>query len=203
MSKASPEEVLLFERLVEGEETASSELFSLYYDDVYRYFKKVFHGRLKEDDLLDLIAESLFKFIDKPQKFDPAKGSLKKYLQADVRYDIINHLKKKSPNYVELDEGFRNSMVKEDNPEISFMKKELLEKAEAMLQDWFEDEVDFKIAWNVVCQTRETQHYANILGIDHYPIDKQKKEVKRHKDRIKKRLERRGWNDFLKKLRNG
>lgn len=203
MSNATHEESLLFQRLVQREETASSELFSLFYDDFFKYFRKPFNNQLNEDDLKDLIADSFFKFIDQPNKYDPTKGSLKKYLQADVRGDILNQLKKKSIRYVELDDDFRNSMVREDNPEIIFMNKELLEKVEAKLRDWFENEDDLKIAWNIVREVRETEHYSNILGLQNRPMNEQKKEVKRHKDRIKKQLERKGWEDFLIKLRNG
>ena len=36
---------------------------------------------------------------------------------------------------------------------------------------------------------RETAPYAEVLGISHLDIDTQRREVKRHKDRLKARLE--------------
>jgi DNA-directed RNA polymerase specialized sigma24 family protein len=203
MNRANPQETDLHQRLIQREETASSELFSLYYDDFFKYFWKGYQNRLNEDDLKDIIADSFLKFIDHPNKFDPARSSLKKYLQADVRGDIINRVEKKTIKLVELDDRFRNSLVREDSPEVFFMKKELIEKARGKLQDWFEDGKDLEIAWNIVSNVRETEYYAAILEIQHQKIEQQKKEVKRHKDRIKKQLERRGWSDFLKHLRNG
>jgi hypothetical protein len=39
---------------------------------------------------------------------------------------------------------------------------------------------------------RETEEYASVLGIAHLAVDEQRKQVKLHKDRICKQLERFG-----------
>lgn len=202
MQKENLNELELFQNLVNRDEIASSQLFDWYYDDLFQYFQSAFKGRISEDELRDVIADSFFKFIGQPEKFKPAKGSLRKYLEGDVRGDIKNFLEKKSINLVELDDEFRNSIGRVDSPEILFLNNETISQVERKLSELFETEQDQKIAWNVVCHIRDTEVYSEVLGIHNLPEAEQKKEVKRHKDRIKKQLERNGWKDFLKQLRD-
>jgi hypothetical protein len=68
---------------------------------------------------------------------------------------------------------------------------ELIEKEQAaMLANIFTNKTDQQLARMVIDQVRETVHYAQVLGMVSLPMDEQRALVKKHKDRIKKRLER-------------
>jgi hypothetical protein len=53
----------------------------------------------------------------------------------------------------------------------------------------------------MLCGVRETGLYADVLQIDHLPLSEQQREVKRTKDRIRKRLRRADWSGFVGKER--
>jgi hypothetical protein len=56
-----------------------------------------------------------------------------------------------------------------------------------------ETEVDRRVLRLMVDGERRTAVFAAVLGLDGQPAEAQRREVKRAKDRIKKRLERAGW----------
>ena len=197
--KATSYELELYQRLLQQDETASAELFDAYYEDLLKYFTKSFEKSIDIDTITDYVADSLFKLIDHPEKYNPEKGTLLKFLQGDIRGDILNFLNRKKLNLVEFDMNIRNSIYRQSSEE-QLIDDELISKIKTKLQTWFTDTADFQLAWNIVCEERSTENYVTILSITHLPIEEQRKMVKRHKDRIKKQLERRGWQKFLKSL---
>jgi RNA polymerase sigma-70 factor (ECF subfamily) len=56
----------------------------------------------------------------------------------------------------------------------------------------FPDPRDRQVADLVLDGERSIEPFARLLGLEGLPVDERRREVKRHKDRIKKRLERYG-----------
>ena len=48
----------------------------------------------------------------------------------------------------------------------------------------------------MLCGVRETCQYASVLDVSCLPVGQQRKEVKRVKDRLMKRLQRADWRSF-------
>lgn len=200
MSKATPEILKLHKGLLEGDETASAELFVLFYDELVRYFIKAFGDWMDVELIKDQVSTAFIKLIDQPEKYNPAKAPLKSYLQMDIRGNIFTFLKKKSPKLVELTENIQNSIYSK-RLENQVISKDLVNKVKIKLKSLFPEEPDFEVAWNMICGERSTEIFAKILAIEQLPSDQQKKEVKRNKDRINKQLQRNNWQGFLKSLR--
>ena len=59
-----------------------------------------------------------------------------------------------------------------------------------LLERLLPNAVDREIALLMLENVRDTDSYAHTLGISHLSQDKREAEVKRHKDRIKKTLQR-------------
>ena len=56
----------------------------------------------------------------------------------------------------------------------------------------FADPMDLRLLTLILEGERSTERFARILGLCGLPVKEQRRQVKRHKDRIKKRLERYG-----------
>ena len=199
MDKEVSRETDLYQRLLDGEETASSALFDIFYDELVRYFATSFK-LVEEDSIKDIVANSLFELIDNPTKYKPDKGTLKSYLRMDIRGDINNSIQKNSLQVVELSEEIRNSSF-EGSLEKNVGDKQALLKIKEVLQTWFPSTVDFELAWLIICGEKDNTGYSTVLSLEQLSIEEQRTEVKRHKDRIKKQLERKGWHKFLDSIK--
>lgn len=74
-----------------------------------------------------------------------------------------------------------------------------LAETQARVESLFSDPRDRQLAELVVANERSTAPYARVLGVDGRSAEEQRRVVKQHKDRIKKRLRRFGErNDELR-----
>jgi len=135
--------------------------------------------------------DSLLRYFAQPEKFDPDKGSLIGYLYLAAYRDLLNLLKH-SQKFVELHpralEHEVSVAVGADNPEAH-----LLEEASPIVQRALAkvtDPIDRELVALMMDGVRETAAYAAVLGIADSPLREQEKIVKRHKDRLKKMLQR-------------
>ena len=121
----------------------------------------------------------------------------------DANGDLLNTLKKSSneKNWikpVEDWEVFRNNL-KEETLDYAYEEEALslfLEKLAEILPD----KTDFEIAKMMEQSERDSEKYAALLGIAHLPGPEKRIQVKRHKDRIEKKLLRSDWPSFKKSL---
>lgn len=134
--------------------------------------------------------DSLLHYFTQPEKFDPAKGSLLGYLYLDAARDLLNWLARQkkvvelqaaAPEYEMPDEAA-------DNPEARLIEQAspLVRRALARVTN----PLDRELLALLLDGTRETAAYAAVLGIADRPPREQAELVKRHKDRLKKFLQR-------------
>lgn len=133
---------------------------------------------------------SLLAYIAHPEKFDPAKGSLLGYLYLDASRDLLNFLERQK-KFVELHISlteYETQAIETENPETRLLAKSspLVERALARL----DNPTDRKLAALMMDGVRETAVFAAVLGVADRPQREQEKIVKRHKDRLKKTLQR-------------
>lgn len=162
-----------------------------------------------DPDLITMAAiDAWAGFVKAPQKFDPSKGkSLFGYLKMAAEGDLLNaldHLKREKKRLraldalrpVEVENVLRNrETATEENPLAQLETKEWQRQVEAIygrLDELFPDAIDRQLAELVLTGERRTETYTRILGLQHLSRQDQQREVKRHKDRIKKRLQRYG-----------
>jgi RNA polymerase sigma-70 factor (ECF subfamily) len=149
------------------------------------------------------IGQSVATYLRRPEVFDPNRGSLPSYLAMDAAGDVKNELEKRrweiahdevvERTLVELGLRDRNSPVEEealddldpfDVPEANVeVARRLLAKLSPR---------DRELTQLLVDEVRSYAAWAGVLGIAHLPLEVQKREVKRHKDRIRRKLARIG-----------
>jgi DNA-directed RNA polymerase specialized sigma24 family protein len=146
-----------------------------------------------------LIGQSIARYLNEPGRYRPERGPLLAYLWQDVAGDVKNEWdshtrlrQHESPDSaaVELGTADRNLSVEEevlDAVDPFDVPLAMLERAWEQLNRFSEQ--DRQLIMLLGAGVRSTGPYAEVLGIAHLPSHLQAKEVNRHKDRLKKRLE--------------
>ena len=110
----------------------------------------------------------------------------------DAEADLKNALAKQkrlASRLVAIGPANENEL-ESDTPELRLINREAELILQAELSGLFENEIDVEIANLILLKERETGVYADVLKITHLDFEEQQREVKRHKDRIKKVLAR-------------
>jgi RNA polymerase sigma factor (sigma-70 family) len=188
-------------RLCQDDPVASSDLAMAYLDPLAAWLLRTnpridphFCGQAAEDAILSLIKN--------PQSFKPEKGSLEAYLKMSARGDLRNALEKEARHrdrradfaVVELFGSDRNLVVEDADPAL-IVEREEDERGVVMRTVASQAERSFTPEEQRVLELlaegeRSTAAYAQVLGIADLPESDQRREVKRVKDRLKRRLQR-------------
>lgn len=191
-------------RLVRGDKVASAELAEALLDDLVAKLKRRFSGESDHDLLVDAAIEAVMSYVKNPGQFDPDRRSLKGFLvmAADGDYRNLRDKRRRFRVHetgvedVEESASARNkrihTLADSDGvgPLSEAIHREDEEAYRRFLNETFVDQVDRQLADLVLSNERSTDRFSEVLGIQDEPIEQQRKIVKNHKDRIKKRLER-------------
>lgn len=188
-------------RLLVGDPVASSDLAEAFLDPLATWLHRTNSGI--DPHLCDQAAEdAILALIDNPKSFNPDRGALDVYLRMSARGDLRNLLAKETRHgsrragieTVELFAADRNHMQEIADP------AHILERAEAMETQMLRRTLDSvqpslnrqeaAVLSLMADGERKTEAYASILGVSHLSLAAQRQEVKRIKDRLKRRLER-------------
>jgi DNA-directed RNA polymerase specialized sigma24 family protein len=194
-------ELALHLRLCAFEADAPADACRLYLDLLLNYLAAK-HPRVDPHTRQEAVDTALFAYLRKPSLYDPERGSLAGFLCLAAHGDLLNLLRtegrhqrgRKSLSAVELDEDAGNLSGREPEPATQLQRDEEAEQARAFVQG-FRDGCtpeEGRVFELMLAGERANATYAEALGIAGLPIDEQAKEVKRVKDRLKKRLERGG-----------
>jgi hypothetical protein len=192
----------LHARLVAGDLTASFDLATIYLEAL---ISRLTPGNRKIDPALvaEAADEAILSLIRNPAAYQPERMSLLSYLSMAAQGDLKNLLRKerkhragrKSLASVELSPQAGKYLGRGDDPSFELVRREqeqvMLDSVPASLRDGLSD-VEAKVWELMVGGERRTSIYAAVMGITGLPAPEQKKEVKRLKDRLKKRRERAG-----------
>ena len=162
------------------------------------------NARLTDPQIVEsAIGQSVATYLRRPETFDPNRASLASYLAIDAAGDVKNELEKRRPE-IANDEVVEQTLV-----ELGFRDRNLTMEEEALdaLDPFDQPQAtveavrrqlgeltprDRELAQLVADEVRSYAVWADALGIEHLPLDVQEREVKRQKDRIKKKLARMG-----------
>lgn len=197
----------LHQKLVDGDPTAPAQIAAVFLPVVVKALLRNYPG-LHDPHLIDTAAdEAIMNYLGRPSQYDPRKLSLRGFLFMSARRDLLNALREqqipglprqKDPDspkkiqVVELDaldweqetEVDDSSLSIEEQVEI--LTSPILPKLEAL----FSSAADREILTLMLDGVRDTSEFSAVLDITELPIPAQEAEVKRHKDRIKKRIQR-------------
>lgn len=207
MSPASPDELDLHNRLLNGDETASADLFDRYMGLLVGALRKS-HPRIADHNealLLDAVTDALFEYINRPEIYKPDRKSLRNFLYMAAQGDLLNAWRREKvaalvetslDQPVELGQEIGNSVVEK----APGMPPVLARIAAAELWQHVQEivpEAEFQQVLTLMIDgVRETSAYAEVLGITDLPEAAQRKQVKQVKDRLKKRLQRADWEQW-------
>ena len=189
---ASEADRVLHRRLLDGDVTATAEAAERFLDLVAANLRRRF-PKLRDADLLDdAAADAIYSFLTVPDRYRPEKGGLAAYLTMSAAGDLKNKLaaerhrsEKRTEIAVEL---LPDGRKEEENAEPTATLPPLAEWLAAL----FDDPADRTAAAMVLEGVRSTDRFAAVYGLSDLPPAERRRLVKRHKDRIKKVLERHG-----------
>jgi RNA polymerase sigma-70 factor (ECF subfamily) len=200
MPPSNDEATALLVRLRSGDPTAPSDLVVAYLDDLARWLQ----GRnpaVSAEECLTAAEDALLALIKNPTSFDPKRSSLLGYLRMSASGDLKNQWRaerrhvwrKTSLEDVELSpgegkylrDGEADPAQRLEVREWSLMSAKVIGALRAKLSPEERRVMDLMLEGE-----RKTRAYAEALGLSGLPAPEQKREVKRVKDRLKKRLER-------------
>lgn len=194
----------IHQRLLEGDPTAPSELALAYLERLVRRLHVRFPEILDHNLLDDAAADAILNYAEHPSRFNPSKSSLATYLEMSSRGDLLNALdrearrrKRELPlEVVEQGGSDRNILMRENELERTGQecaatgpaRPDLINK---MLES-ITDPRDQQLLQLMLDGERNTKAFAAVLGLEESGESELRRVVKRHKDRLKKRLQRLG-----------
>lgn len=148
-----------------------------------------------ESVLIEAANDAILFHIKNPQKYDPTKASVSGYLTMIADRDLKNSLakrKRQKKREMAIDDVELLKFPGNKDYESEILSRTQVEELMPKIKEAFPDPVDQQLLELVINRVRETAEYAKVLAIENSPVEEQRREVKKAKDRIKKRLSRLG-----------
>jgi RNA polymerase sigma-70 factor (ECF subfamily) len=211
MSTPPNHDLELHQLVMKGDDVALGRLYDSYSEAVSVKLMSLYHKVAKTDTALigEAIIGAFLGYSRNPSTFNPDKSSLLRFLEMAAERDLLNILERekrylhveKPPENVELEENFWNSIIRENHgADSELIFRETMKLVEAELARYFPNPLDVRLARLVIAGERDTNVFCDVLEIQELDAREQQVQVKRHKDRIKKVLERNRVVDNLKEL---
>lgn len=197
------------ERILRGDPVAFAEFCEWALPQLVSFLRAQFPG--SESHMHEMIAiDCLLNYRARLQQYNPERLALLAYLRMAARRDMLNEIDKqgrREKRLLSLDDPVIQSRIL-STQQLLLDEEPLSEQMQ--LDDWlrqhtglssqeiFEtldaefDPVDQAVLLLMLEGARETERYAQIMGISHLDELSQRREVKRTKDRLIKRLQRFG-----------
>jgi len=189
----------LHARLLAGTSTTvTSEIAEAFLARLANSLKKEFFT-LADQHLVDTAVEdALISYFDNPTRFDPQRAGLFTYLRWRARSLLLNLIAGQKNLFerekvVEVeDEEAVYQMTESEMADVeqSLVQREMDETTWRKLCEIFTDRLDLELVKLMIEGVRETTRYVELLGASLLSADEQASLVKRHKDRLKKTIQR-------------
>ncbi len=185
-------------RLCELDATAPADVCRAYFDPLLHFLERAYPG-VDPHARLSAVDDVLFKYFQRPQAYDPARGELATYLRLAAwrRLQTLlrrekRHVRGKIPWSAVEDDPVGAHIPGEEEPSVALERAEEERAYHALLQSLTETFTaeERRVLDLILAGERRTAVFAEALGLSDSPPDEQERQVKRVKDRIKKRLER-------------
>jgi RNA polymerase sigma-70 factor, ECF subfamily len=182
------------QRLLNNDPIAPAQLAESVLQPLIEKLRRKYPGLADQQMADDAATDAILNYVKEPAKYDPTKKALFGYLFMSANRDLLNYLAKKkrltkkeiSLESVE-DAVSDGNYSREREPVINQdEKKEFLENVEKIVNE----PVDKAMVKLMFKGEKSTEVFAKLLEIENLSIEKQRHEVKRHKDRLMKKLER-------------
>jgi hypothetical protein len=191
----------LHRRLRDGEASAPSD-FAVAYTDLLVAWLQAKNAGIDEDHCQDASHRAVLALIHRPDAYDPARAELAAYLQMSAQGDLLNlrrregrhHRGRRPWRVVEDAPQAGKYLQRADDPVVAAVHDEEARRNVEILAAVREalPEADRRVFDLMRAGERRTSAFSAVLGLLDRAPREQERDVKRVKDRIKKRIERAG-----------
>lgn len=187
------DELELHERVLQRARVAPVDVFQTY---MPLLLKTLMHKKTCDpEDAHDSAIDALIFYLRQPERYDPSRGRLSNYLMQIACKRAVDRHRSKAAQ-ARREQGFADVVELQSTPpkekleqgmEVALVLKRL-ETHDISQRD--------QAALRLILQgERSTRRLAEVFGLDSRPEDEMRREVKRHRDRLMKFLERLGKED--------
>lgn len=199
--KATPEELVLHQRLLMKDQLAAVELANLLYDPLVRSVRDRVDRTTDSDFVEDAVVEALMSYVDAPEKYNPQKSTLKGYLTMIAHRDVKNALSKeyrRSRLHISLSNPAvqENDIIDTTQNADVHLHEQAIEDVWERINELFPDPIDRKIADLILHQVRPPEPYIEAMSLGGLPRSEQLQRVRRAKDRISRHIRRKGGSIY-------
>lgn len=197
---ANHDERLLHQRLLQGDPVAPPELAEKYLMLTLKKVRsKLGSIAVQEPTIIeDAAIDAILCYAERPEKYNPDRLRLQSYLVMVATADALNawqKIKRKNRRElsladVEVDQRMRNNLIEANNDDPD--RPGLPNDWKQQVSNLFTDLRDHEVLELIITGERRTAVFAKALKLGNLTDEDTRREVKRHKDRIKKRLNRLG-----------
>ncbi len=202
LSPTQQEALALHQRLLAQDPTASNDLADAYLETLVIWLGET-DAHAPEDARIEAAEDAILSLIRNPESYSPELQTLEVYLRMSARGDLRNLLSKEQRcrqhqtpwNRVEHLPDAGKYLGRNDDPALPLRLAEERQSITAAVPDSVRrclSETDQRALELILQKERRTSAYAELYGLLHLPAKEQRSEVKRHKDRLKKILNRAG-----------
>lgn len=192
-------EYSIHQRLLRKDPIAPSELVENYIESLVLRLGRRFPNLDDPHFVHDAVEDALLNYAQHPKRFNPEKGKLNSYLFMSARGDLQNKLKSEGRRRqrevhvenVELHPDLRNISL-EESQNIELPLGLSMVEIKSQIEQIITNQKDRKLLELILDGERKTKYYAEVLDITHLNLNEQRRQVKRAKDRLTKRLQRLG-----------
>jgi RNA polymerase sigma-70 factor (ECF subfamily) len=183
-------------RILGGDKVAPAELAEEVLPLLERHVRASQKTR-DADMIADAAVDAVMAYVKKPKNYDPSKRSLLGYLRMAAMGDLLNRRAKEGRRRDRAPGGMAHAVeldVSSGKKSVDFPQTtdDCVDPTHARVMALFNTEQDRLMAGMIIDSERSTAKFAAVLGITGRPIEEQRDIVKKHKDRLKKVLRRRG-----------
>lgn len=198
----------LHNRLISGDVIVSAEIAEYFIPFLIGKLNRLFQN-IDDPHLIETaVIDALMDYLSKPNQYDPSRGNLFSFLILKAKSDLLNFLSPKKIDQAQVDLA---EIVELDNDSSVYgveLIDEIMDVEELItnnlspiwnrLSSIIPDRTDQKIVKLMMDGIRETDVYAEVMGIQNLPDDEQSRIVKQNKDRLKKVIQRHIRTEELK-----
>ena len=186
--------------MLAGEPTADRALVNACVKPLYAILKRSY-SLLPPEVVRDAAHDALIALIRQPEQYDSERGTLLNYLVRigkNKLADQVRACRRRSGEtavggVVELAAAEENAYSGEGSTawELPAGTDLASPEVEALLRTILPDPRD-RLVWELICDGRTAvAELAVVLGISHLSVEEQRRQVKQHRDRVQKRVQRR------------
>lgn len=188
----------LYRRLLERDAVAPADFAEAFLEPLIAWLQ-ITNSSVDPMACAEAASEAIVGFVINPGIYDPKRLEVLAYLRMAARRDLLNLLRKERRHqrhrrdFRVVEHGTEDGkyLGTEDDPSLP-MQIEEARQDQALPDELWQELTDVeRLVWERMQQgERRTSVFAVVLGVTHLSVAEQRREVKRVKDRLKKRMER-------------